>query len=58
METNGDVYVKLSVHPGYVDSDFYQGEKGKLEREKALAAEAANKAKNIASLVIADSESD
>ncbi|KAM9361514.1 Rieske domain-containing protein isoform 1-T2 [Symphorus nematophorus] len=38
-ETNGDVYVKLSQHSGWIESDFYQGEKGKMEREKAEAAE-------------------
>lgn len=38
-ETNGDVYVKLSERPGWLESDFYQGEKGKLQREKAEAAE-------------------
>ena len=38
-ETNGDVYVKLSENTGWMDSDYYQGEKGKVEREKAEAAE-------------------
>ncbi|KAM7422128.1 hypothetical protein PAMA_010276 [Pampus argenteus] len=38
-ETNGDVYVKLSDKCGWIDSDYYQGEKGKVEREKAEAAE-------------------
>ncbi|XP_029008010.1 Rieske domain-containing protein [Betta splendens] len=33
-ETNGDVYVKLSEEECYIDSDYFQGEKGKLEREK------------------------
>lgn len=41
-ETNGDVYVEISDEPGWVESDFYQGEKGKEEREKAEAAEKAN----------------
>ncbi|XP_029943978.1 Rieske domain-containing protein-like [Salarias fasciatus] len=40
-ETNGDVYVKLSYNPGWVESDFYQGEKGKVERAKAEAADKA-----------------
>ncbi|XP_029287807.1 Rieske domain-containing protein isoform X2 [Cottoperca gobio] len=38
-ETNGDVYVKLSEDRGFIESDFYQGEKGKVERAKAAAAE-------------------
>lgn len=38
-ETNGEVYVKLSVEPSWVDSDYYQGEKGKIERARAEAAE-------------------
>ncbi|KAK1901143.1 Rieske domain containing protein [Dissostichus eleginoides] len=38
-ENNGDVYVKLSEQRGFIESDFYQGEKGKVEREKAAAAE-------------------
>lgn len=38
-ETNGNVYVKLSEQPGWLESDFFQGEKGKLQREKAEAAE-------------------
>ncbi|CAN9512437.1 unnamed protein product [Ophioblennius macclurei] len=38
-ETNGEVYVKLSRRPGWVESDFFQGEKGKEERAKAEAAE-------------------
>ncbi len=38
-ETNGDVYVKLSEDTCWIDSDFYQGEKGKVERAKAEAAE-------------------
>nr|XP_046240374.1 Rieske domain-containing protein isoform X1 [Scatophagus argus] len=38
-ETNGDVYVKLSEEACWIESDYYQGEKGKVEREKAEAAE-------------------
>ncbi|CAK6958281.1 Rieske domain-containing protein isoform X2 [Scomber scombrus] len=34
-ETNGDVYVKLSEDCSNIESDFYQGEKGKVERAKA-----------------------
>ncbi|XP_071372674.1 Rieske domain-containing protein [Centroberyx affinis] len=48
-ETNGDVYVQLSEHPGFIDSDYYQGEKGREERAKAEAAEAAKEAKEAAS---------
>lgn len=38
-ETNGDVYVKLSEDKCWIESDYYQGEKGKVERAKAEAAE-------------------
>lgn len=38
-ESNGDVFVKLSEQPGWIESDYYQGEKGKEERVKAEAAE-------------------
>lgn len=38
-ETNGDVYVELSEDKCWIESDYYQGEKGKLERAKAEAAE-------------------
>lgn len=38
-ETDGDVYVKLSEDKCWIDSDFFQGEKGKLERAKAESAE-------------------
>lgn len=38
-ENNGDVYVKLSEQRGFIESDFYQGEKVKVQREKAAAAE-------------------
>lgn len=33
-ETHGDVYVTLS-DVGWIESDFYQGEKGKEKRAKA-----------------------
>ncbi|XP_008318893.1 Rieske domain-containing protein [Cynoglossus semilaevis] len=35
-EINGDIYVKLSTEPGWLESDYYQGEKGK--RTRAIAA--------------------
>ncbi|KAM4589026.1 Rieske domain-containing protein [Odontesthes bonariensis] len=38
-ETNGEVFVKLSMQPGWIESDYYQGEKGKVERAKSEAAE-------------------
>ncbi|XP_068576383.1 Rieske domain-containing protein isoform X1 [Cebidichthys violaceus] len=38
-ETSGDVYVKLSEDTCWIESDFFQGEKGKVERDKAAAAE-------------------
>jgi len=38
-ETNGEVFVKLSMQPGWIESDYYQGEKGKAERAKSEAAE-------------------
>ncbi|XP_041815546.1 Rieske domain-containing protein [Chelmon rostratus] len=38
-ETNGDVYVELSMNTSWIESDYYQGEKGKIERAKAEAAE-------------------
>ncbi|XP_076605558.1 Rieske domain-containing protein [Chaetodon auriga] len=38
-ETNGDVYVELSTDKSWIDSDYYQGEKGKTERAKLEAAE-------------------
>lgn len=37
-ETNGDVYVKLSQDACWIDSDYYQGEKGKVARANAEAA--------------------
>nr|XP_020448677.1 Rieske domain-containing protein-like [Monopterus albus] len=36
-ETNGELYVKLSEEKCFIDSDHFQGEKGKVER--AIAAE-------------------
>ncbi len=38
-ESNGDVYVELFMDTCWIDSDFYQGEKGKLARAAAEAAE-------------------
>ncbi|KAM6980661.1 Rieske domain-containing protein [Aplochiton taeniatus] len=38
-EINKDIYVTLSKEPGWVESDYYQGEKGKIERERAEAKE-------------------
>ncbi|XP_061788686.1 Rieske domain-containing protein [Nerophis lumbriciformis] len=38
-ETDGDVYVKLSGEPGWIDSDYFQGEEGKVERARAEALE-------------------
>ncbi|KAG7261654.1 hypothetical protein CRUP_012248 [Coryphaenoides rupestris] len=38
-EANGEVYVTLSQDSSWMDSDFFQGEKGKLERAKAKASE-------------------
>ncbi|XP_024863099.1 Rieske domain-containing protein isoform X2 [Kryptolebias marmoratus] len=38
-EKNGEVFVKLCMQPARIDSDYYQGEKGKIERAKAEAAE-------------------
>ncbi|KAM3621656.1 uncharacterized protein V6R79_014070 [Siganus canaliculatus] len=38
-ESNGDVFIKLSENRAYIESDYYQGEKGKIERAKAEAAE-------------------
>nr|XP_057935693.1 Rieske domain-containing protein [Doryrhamphus excisus] len=38
-ETNGDIYVKLSKEPAWIDSDYFQGEKGKVERARAEALE-------------------
>ncbi|XP_051804195.1 Rieske domain-containing protein isoform X2 [Acanthochromis polyacanthus] len=44
-EINGEVFVKLSKSQGWLESDFFQGEKGKLERAKAEAAEQKEKEK-------------
>ncbi|XP_015235345.1 PREDICTED: Rieske domain-containing protein [Cyprinodon variegatus] len=38
-ETNGEVFVKLTTIPNWIESDYYQGEKGKVERDKAEASE-------------------
>ena len=40
-ETNGEVFVKLSV-VGRIESDYFQGEKGKVARAKAEASEKEN----------------
>lgn len=45
-ETNGDVYVKLSQDRGSIESDYYQGEKGKVVRAKAEAEEEKKKKKS------------
>ncbi|KAJ7999694.1 hypothetical protein DPEC_G00197060 [Dallia pectoralis] len=44
-ETDGDVYVTLSRVSGFIDSDYFQGEKGKIAREKFEAEEAEKKSK-------------
>ncbi|XP_070759409.1 Rieske domain-containing protein [Enoplosus armatus] len=38
-EANGEVYVQLSGDTSWIESDYFQGEKGKVERAKAEAAE-------------------
>lgn len=38
-ETNGKVFVKLVMNPYWIESDYYQGEKGKVERVRAEASE-------------------
>lgn len=38
-ENNGEIYVKLSDNPNWIESDYYQGEKGKIERAKAEVSE-------------------
>ncbi|XP_029989381.1 Rieske domain-containing protein [Sphaeramia orbicularis] len=38
-ETDGDVYVQLSEERGWIESDYYQGEQGKVNRAKAEEAE-------------------
>ncbi|XP_047203170.1 Rieske domain-containing protein isoform X2 [Girardinichthys multiradiatus] len=38
-EINGEVFVKLTTSPFWIDSDYYQGEKGKVERAMAEASE-------------------
>ncbi|XP_012726177.1 Rieske domain-containing protein [Fundulus heteroclitus] len=37
-EANGEVFVKLTMIPNWIESDYYQGEKGKVERAKAEAS--------------------
>lgn len=37
VNSNGDVYVELSKMPGWIESDYYQGEEGKEKRAKAEA---------------------
>ncbi|XP_023145067.1 Rieske domain-containing protein [Amphiprion ocellaris] len=44
-EINGEVFVKLSKDQGWLESDFFQGEKGKLERAKVEASEQKEKEK-------------
>ncbi|KAK0148436.1 Rieske domain-containing protein [Merluccius polli] len=44
-EVNKQIYVKLSEDPTYWESDFFQGEKGKVEREKVKATEEAKSSK-------------
>ncbi|KAL0977786.1 hypothetical protein UPYG_G00161170 [Umbra pygmaea] len=44
-ETDGDVYVTLSSFSHFIDSDYFQGEKGKIERERLEAEEAVRKSK-------------
>ncbi|XP_056461511.1 Rieske domain-containing protein-like isoform X2 [Gadus chalcogrammus] len=46
-EANGEVYVKLSEDPQRLDSDFYQGERGKVQRASIEAAKAAKAAKAL-----------
>jgi len=43
-EANGEVYVTLSQDSHWLDSDFFQGEKGKVERAKSKEEEAKKKA--------------
>lgn len=43
-EINRDIYVTLSREPGWVESDYYQGERGKRERERAEEKEDDNAA--------------
>ena len=46
-EANGEVYVKLSEDPQRLDSDFYQGERGKVHRANVEEAKAAKAAKAL-----------
>ncbi|XP_057702606.1 Rieske domain-containing protein [Corythoichthys intestinalis] len=45
-EINGDVYVELSKVPGWIESDYFQGEEGKENRAKAEAKASPNKGKD------------
>ncbi|XP_022532319.1 Rieske domain-containing protein isoform X2 [Astyanax mexicanus] len=36
-EVDGNIFVTLSDCPGWIESDYYQGEKGREELKKALA---------------------
>ncbi|XP_010879143.1 Rieske domain-containing protein [Esox lucius] len=44
-EINGDVYVTLSCVPRFIDSDYFQGEKGRIERERFEAEDAKKNSK-------------
>uniref|UniRef100_A0A8C7HLE9 Rieske (Fe-S) domain containing n=1 Tax=Oncorhynchus kisutch TaxID=8019 RepID=A0A8C7HLE9_ONCKI len=44
-ETDGDVYVTLSHVSCFIESDYFQGEKGKVGRESIEAEDAAKKSK-------------
>ncbi|XP_059925977.1 Rieske domain-containing protein isoform X1 [Gadus macrocephalus] len=46
-EANGEVYVKLSEDPQWRESDFYQGERGKVQRANVEEAKAAKAAKAL-----------
>uniref|UniRef100_A0A4W5MRV7 Rieske (Fe-S) domain containing n=1 Tax=Hucho hucho TaxID=62062 RepID=A0A4W5MRV7_9TELE len=42
-ETNGAVYVTLSHVSRFIESDYFQGEKGKVERERMEAEDSSKK---------------
>ncbi|XP_064811607.1 Rieske domain-containing protein [Oncorhynchus masou masou] len=42
-ETDGDVYVTLSHMSRFIESDYFQGEKGKVERERIEAEDSSKK---------------
>ena len=42
-ETDGDVYVTLSHMSRFIESDYFQGEKGKVERERMEAEDYSKK---------------